>query len=352
MKAAEDDVTNKSRPLISDDLRSIWKALATSTTALVIAVSTVILVGVLVSEGGVVQVLEGATCLILEHSDEYGQRGVIWTLGKMGTTGHVVLGKLVVDAALAVRRVALHRIERSGPAHWRLAIPALADVDPELRSKAIEIVCASAPPSDEVAALVSGVANDPDPGVRNTASYSLARLGPAMAPILAALLADEHENTVLNAALNLDRMKTIPVSAVPILADSVRSGGQWAVWSGCPAMARAGIVSVAPLRSLLRDTSADTRAAVLSALGSIAPWEEEVVADIAMYLDDPDESVRWSAIEALQEFGDLAAPYIRVAVDHPVWEIRYAATEWLVMRGELERGALEQVASTTPKTDE
>jgi hypothetical protein len=61
--------------------------------------------------------------------------------------------------------------------------------------------------------------------------------------------------------------------------------------------------------------------------------------------------VQWAAVDALKEFGDLAAPHLRGAVDHPVWEIRYAATERLVKRGELERGALERmVASATTDT--
>lgn len=95
--------------------RNFAKALTASTTALVTAVSLCILLGVLLFEGGPTPIVHGATCLILEHSDEYGQRGVTWTLGKMGWIGHDVLGRLVMHPDLAVRRVALHRIKRSGP---------------------------------------------------------------------------------------------------------------------------------------------------------------------------------------------------------------------------------------------
>ena len=168
---------------------------------------------------------------------------------------------------------------------------------------------------------LNGRLNDPDPAVRAAAAVSLGQLGPrsdASITDLIRILGDEDDGVRDAASGALVRMGK---KAVPNLVRALQNGNPIFLQAVVDTLGRTGAVAVPALSDTLLDQNTPdiARGYAAMALAQIADRDASVIATLTGALEDPSESVRMSAAEALGHAGDLAKPasarLIEMAID-------------------------------------
>jgi len=236
------------------------------------------------------------------------------------------LAGLKAPTATARREAALYLAAHPSPAACEALLAALGDPDPQTHEAIIRALAAQTLP-ERVARLVTILRGDA-PIRRNAALSSLIEIGasqpdaltaalrhpstevrlhvaevlgdlrhPATAAALIERLADEQEFPNVRHAAAQALGKIGDQAAMPALVQAAERADFWVRYSAVEALGRLGDTrAVPPLLILLRQ-DAWMRPAIVQALGNIGAVE--AVPDLAGALDDPNDTVRAAAVEAL-----------------------------------------------------
>jgi len=166
--------------------------------------------------------------------------------------------------------------------------------------------------------LMKVVVSDPDPMVREAAAEALGHLGaPESATALAKALKDPDAMVRRRAAASLIVVPPDPVKEELMAAgkgDSSPEVRRFAVeaMAGLQDQREAGLA----VANCLRDANADVRRYACEVLGRIGT--KEFTPALLPLFDDPDEDVRWKAVEAVASFVD---PEAKKAFSDALWDL-------------------------------
>ncbi len=244
----------------------------------------------------------------------------------MAESEAAALAGLKAPTGIARREAALYLAAHPSPAACEALLAALGDADPQAHEAIIRALVAQTLP-ERVARLVAILRGD-EPNRRNAALSSLIEIGASQPEALTAALLHSstevrlHVAEVLGdlrhpvtAAALIERLadeqgfpnvrhaaaqalgKIGDQAAMPALVQAAEKADFWVRYSAVEALGRLGDrQAVPPLLALLRQ-DAWMRPAIVQALGNIGAVE--AVPDLASTLDDPNDSVRAGAVEAL-----------------------------------------------------
>ncbi|WP_119071418.1 HEAT repeat domain-containing protein [Aggregatilinea lenta] len=232
------------------------------------------------------------------------------TLIKIGVRAVEPLIVALKDQDASVRGIAAQALGKIGDSRAvEPLIVALKDQDPSVRRIAAQAL-GKIGDSRAVEPLIVAL-KDQDPSVRGIAAQALGKIGDSRAvePLLAALK-DQDDLVCHDASWALKQVKnsqTIEplVAALKDDNNSVRKSAE-------SILMEVGVWAMEPLIAALKDQDPSVRRIVVKVLGQ-RPHLRTVEPLFSM-LNDPDDFVRWEALEALEEMSDGRQAYYRALI--------------------------------------
>lgn len=257
----------------------------------------------------------------LSSKDDGVRFYAVWALAFVGppakSADQAIAERLRGDASAEVRRkaaYALGRINADPDSVVADLIGALNDASEEVRQAASESLPKMGPAA--VTPLRKAL-QDPSEKMRDTAARTLGALGAAAEPAipeLKALLLDPEKKTADAAA---DALAGIGKAALPALTAGAASDSLGVRSLALRSLHKIGVPAVTTLVDLLGAKHVDVRQQVAAVLGSMQVNDKVVVIGLGFALKDPDAQVRRNALQSLQQMGTgakLAEPYISAAI--------------------------------------
>ncbi len=296
----------------------------------------------------------------------------------------VAIGEGAIAPALAmlshdvagVRRAGRDILANLGEAALQQLLAAAGDGDPRVRAASAHVLREHATHHPEFERLLSRLAADPDPDVRETAVASLGEYGDAATPTLVAALRDGNARVLENALASLERIVPADPSLVPDLVRLLAHEGAPVRWQAAETLASMGDAATEGIPALvdcLRDPCPFMRESARKALETLgarsvpalmpslrdappaAPleilalhgrWPEEAAATCRNLLAAPDERVRITAASLLAArggSGDAVLPVLAAGLAHQSKAIREEAARGLAALGPAAAPALPQI---------
>lgn len=200
--------------------------------------------------------------------------------------------------------------------------------EPHVRFRAV-LDAPGAAPIDE---LVDVLRHDPEPGVREAATWAIVQRGPDVLPLAVAQLADPDAGVREQMAHVLGKLRD--PAAAPALAELLADPSERVVTKAAQSLGRlGGSAAIDALAGVLGRGDAGTRASVVTALGLIPG---DAAGPIAAVLRSPERSseARADAAEALGLRADAeGVPALVSAVEDSDEDVRIAALMALAAAG-------------------
>jgi HEAT repeat protein len=166
----------------------------------------------------------------------------------------------------------------------------LKDRDPARRVEAIKALNAMGEKSKGAVPELTEALNDPDDYIRLTAALALSKIGPdavGAVDALAKALSDSHPQVRMNSAMALTRIGPGSRAAVPQMIAAMKRDEN---------------------REVVRPFYHCVRQQLANALGVVGPEAATAVPVLIDALTDPDNGVRFKAVDALRKIGPAARP--------------------------------------------
>jgi HEAT repeat protein len=276
------------------------------------------------------------------EKDDQTRSEMIYALDGMGAQTLPLLRRELVREGPWVSAAAAHQLGALGPA----AAPAVGDLlvhGGGYNGKSDVAAAIEGIGSAAVPALIEAMSSD-HPPVRETAVYTLGRIGPDArdaVPALALALDDDHEDVRQWAAWALGRIGPDAVGAVEDLRGALTDPETWVRANAAEALGHIGVGAAPAIPDLVAvirwDRGWNVAANAADSLAVFGPESAEAVAPLTEALSSDRESLRSGSARALQAIG-VTSPEIcaglRQALDDPKARVRKAAAEALLVLGE------------------
>ncbi len=230
----------------------------------------------------------------------------------------------------------------------------LDDESPRLRAGAaralwVEYGRRAAPAVDALSRCVG----ESDPELREYAILALGDIGPtakAAVPALERALAEKDHDLRLTAAKALWQIEQKPDEIIPIFVDVLRGGDKSAVYKAAEQLQEMGpwaAPAVDALVEALKNDSWSTRSNVAEALGKIGPKAAAAIPALAnMLRHDEDSTAQWYAAQALGAIGDAKAiPILMAALETKDDSVRWGAIDALEDFGHQAKAAVPKLTA-------
>ncbi len=246
-------------------------------------------------------------------------RALLLPLLLAGPTVPAELLEGLKDKEPAVRIKAIRALARLGPEAVAPLVAAIDDEDPQVgQSAAYALRFFKADPKVALATLQPHL-KAKSPAVRRGVSAALPRCGALAAPALLGALRDDDATVRRQAALSLQvvaaKSEDARKEARPGLEKALEDGAPAVRLAAVQALARCGRDAVPALLAATRDADAKVRANALAGVALVKPEPKSALATVAkLAKEDPDESVRQSAVRTLAALGPGAVGPLTAAL--------------------------------------
>ncbi len=257
---------------------------------------------------------------ILGDKEHTLRPGAAWALAKIGAPEAApLLVKAVAEERntrlAVVAPIALAVLSPDNASYVDLALPKLVELlghdSGTIRFETASAIAAIGPRAKVAVPKLAAALNEPDPALRNAYIAALAAIGPAAAPAMPALLAalaDPEPPLRYSATYAVGRIGEGAKAAIPVLEknlqerdDMLQIGSAWALVQIDPKRDGLAGECVGPLTRALKLPDPHYRNEAAVTLGRIGPSARSAADALAKLADDPDETVRKSAAEALEK---------------------------------------------------
>jgi HEAT repeat protein len=189
----------------------------------------------------------------------------------------------------------------------RMLADSLADPEAEIRELAAAALSEFGAEAQIALPELIQATTDESPIVRRRAIRAIGFIGPIAAddalPAVIAASEDPDEGVTLQAVATMGEFGPLAITGVPAMLAAMWTGdGRKRAIAGV-SLHRVGAAAIPSLMQTLTHPSAGVRIKVANVLGKMGPSAAEARPSLEPLLNDPDQSVREAATEALKQIG-------------------------------------------------